>query len=166
MGERWTRRRRCLWWGILTFILTAGCFVVIVNTYLFVNNGEFMFPNRNKRLAEKTLGASLPDDAGDLDCFEHTIPGSDTGFRVTYIKFSTSRESYLDLMRRLDAEMYEESAQRWYYLWPADWQGPADLDWWDPSFETPTDAAARSSVDGDAWIRALYENGYAYIKAK
>lgn len=160
------RQQRCLGLGIFTFILLAGSFVVIVSTYLVVSNGEFMFPNRNKRLAEKALGASLPDDAGDLDHFEHTIPGSDTSFRVTYIKFSTSRESYLDLMRRLDAELYEESAQRWHYLWPADWRGQADLDWWDPSFETPTDAAARSSVDGGAWIRALYENGYAYIKVK
>ena len=125
-----------------------------------------MFIDRKRRAVEQYLETTLPDQTDDLSYFVQEFPGSDTSLRTIYIRFKTPREAYLDLMQRLNAESYEKAEKPWHYMWPAEWQGLQNLAWWGLNLDTTADVFARASLDGGKWIRAKYDQGYAYIKLR
>lgn len=115
-----------------------------------------------RRAVQKLLDAPLPKDLQDLHYAKFKISTDLAGYDA-YIKFKTSRKSFLDLARRGNFSLYESTGPNTYL--PAPWkQAPEHphLPWWNPSPETPADSA--SAVFGaDGWLAAKYENGYVYI---
>lgn len=116
----------------------------------------------NRRAADKLLGVAVPDDADDIHYAKFKISTFLAGYDA-YLKFRTSRRSFLDLVRRADFDLYEATGPNTYL--PAPWkQAPEHphLSWWDPAPDTPSDAAS-ATFGADGWLVGKYENGCAYF---
>lgn len=115
-----------------------------------------------RRAVHKLIGVALPDDTQDLHYAKFKISTFLAGYEA-YIKFKTSLQSFLDLARRANFDLYETTGPNTYL--PAPWrQAPEHphLPWWDPTQETPPESAS-TTFGADGWIVAKYENGYAFM---
>src|SRR5262245_38729821 len=95
----------------------------------------------DRRAVEKLLGVPLPGQVADLSYFKWQ-PSTDLAVYDAYIKFRASHEYYLDFVRRRNLIFFEESGPTAHL--PSAWKQSdeiAALEWWDPTPETPPDAA-------------------------
>jgi hypothetical protein len=110
------------------------------------------------------LGTTLPKQANDLHYFRWQ-PSRDLTYYTTFIKFSTSRAEFIDLMEQMSMNFHNMGRDASLHL-PTAWETPSglELDWWDPGSDTPADSAAKS-FGTNGWIVAKYERGNVYLIA-
>jgi hypothetical protein len=112
---------------------------------------------------QKLLQVDLPTEAADLHVYDFQ-PDSDLSYHTTYVKFRIEKAGFGELMSRLQAKTGDDDVGRRYL--PAAWHTPQnlELDWWNPSADTPPDAAAKA-FGFNGWLVAKYEQGWAYLIA-
>jgi hypothetical protein len=116
----------------------------------------------DRRRVERLLGVSLPAEAKDLRYLKWQ-PSTDLALYEAYIKFRAPHAAYLDLVRGRSLVMFRDSGPTAHM--PTDWrQAPQlePLEWWDPSPDTPPDAAS-GQVGVYGWILAKHERGHVYV---
>jgi hypothetical protein len=112
---------------------------------------------------EELLNTALPAQTHDLHYFK-SKPSNQLDFYTVYIKFSTSRAEFLDLMKRMNMYLRTAGGEANFHL-PAAWTAdspPNTIPWWNPSQTNPDDAAAKS-FGTNGWIVAKYENECVYM---
>ena len=143
--------------GLVIGLATTTLAVV----FMSVKTGG-VFSYFDRRAVQKLLGVPLPAQVTDL-YYAKWQPSTDLALYEAYIKFKTDQEAYLDLVRRLNLILFEASGPTAHL--PTHWHQSPDfnkLAWWDPSPETPVDAAS-GTVGIYGWILMKYERGYVYI---
>jgi hypothetical protein len=118
--------------------------------------------NKIQRQIEKLLDIKLPFKPGRLH-FAKWQPNPDLVYFQAYIKIEATEDQYLNLIDVMSLHFRGQTPEADIYL-PASWACESEdtVSWWDPTFETPADAAARAyGVNG--WIIAKYENGAVFI---
>jgi len=126
--------------------------------------GLFGLFKSDKRAAEQALGVSLPPTAADVR-FYRDQPNPDLALYTAYLRFRTTRDDYLDLMRRMQVRTYPGSAPELRQLLPGKWQADPrlQLEWWDPGADIPDDTAMGPfGVSG--WLVGKYARGQAYVE--
>jgi hypothetical protein len=116
----------------------------------------------DRRRVEKLLGVPLPAQAGDLRYYIWR-PSTDLALYDAYITFRSSYAAYLDLVRRRKLILFKDGGPTAHL--PTAWKQSDEfgrLQWWDPSPDTPMDAAS-GSVGAYGWIVAKYERGHVYV---
>jgi hypothetical protein len=121
-----------------------------------------LFSWLDRRTVEKLLGVPLPVQAADLRYYIWR-PSTDLAVYDAYITFRLPYAAYLDLVRRRKLVLFKDSGPTAHL--PTAWKQSDEFDrlaWWDPSPETPVDAAS-GSVGTYGWILAKYERGHVYV---
>jgi hypothetical protein len=106
---------------------------------------------------ERLLGTRLPDGLGAIS-FERVQPSTDLAFFTAYARFAASPEQFEAVVDALGLRRGADAAP---YL-PAAWRGDREPQWWDPSAETPADAAARG-FGANGWLVAKREGDDVYL---
>lgn len=118
-------------------------------------------PNSDARKqAEKLLQIDLPKTASSV-WFYPWRPSKDLKFFQAHLKFDSTEEEFTFFAAKLG--LHPAGAPDAMHL-PASWGAPpgVELEWWDPSPETPSNARARSyGVNG--WIVAKLERRFAFL---
>jgi hypothetical protein len=117
---------------------------------------------RERRLAERLLGVSLPDSAGDIHADRLRVSSDLAGYDA-WIRFRAPREDHDHLIQSLGLSPLSTSGPNAYL--PSSWKLPpeaGEVSWWDVSSNTPPDAAS-ATLHRDGWIIAKHENGYTWI---
>lgn len=122
--------------------------------------GLFTFFDR--RTAERLLGADLPKSARDVR-YLHWQPSGDLAYHEALIRFDASIEDYRAFVQARGLTPFSISGPNVHL--PVDWSPPPEIDtpdWWQPSPETPPDAASgRVGMYGSVIMK--WENGRVYV---
>jgi hypothetical protein len=144
---------------LLVGLLMAGC---------SGQDGGWVFTSRDRKSAERLLGAPLPPGAHDVYFYRYQHGGEfdDVDKYSAYLKFRALHADYLDFMRRLRIAVYPGSTPGLRARLPGHWKlAPGlHLDWWDPTLEIPDDTGF-SSFGVNGFIVAKHERGFVYLKA-
>lgn len=122
--------------------------------------GLFTFFDR--RTAERLLGAALPQSASDVRylCWQ---PSGDLAYHEALVRFDTSTEDYRTFVQARGLTPFSVSGPNVHL--PTDWSPPPGIDapdWWQPSTETPPDAAS-GQVGLYGSIAVKWESGRVYV---
>ena len=150
------------WLLAISVVLSIGytMTLVVADNKTYVRN---IFVSNKKSLAiEKLLGTALPAQVNDLHYFK-SQPSNDLQYYTAYIKYSTPKEAYITLIQQMHMNFHNTGGDANLYL-PTAWvsEPNVEIDWWNPSSDTPVDAAAKA-FGTNGWILAKYERGYVYL---
>lgn len=149
-------------WLLLIVFLFGSGYIVYLMIIWHNEEGEIMPVFHKRWHIQKLLGTTLPERVANLHYFKWQ-PSSDLSYYTAYIKFSTSRKEFVDLMTRMQMSFHNTGGDANLYL-PAAWGTVPELklDWWDPSPDMPVSSAARDfGING--WIVAKYERDCVYL---
>ena len=111
---------------------------------------------------ETLLKVKIPFEPEEIRLAKYQ-PSPDLMHFQAYIKIGAAKDEYIQLAKELHLHQRGETPDAGMYL-PASWdcEAEAAASWWNPTAETPDNAAARQyGVNG--WVVAKYENGAIYI---